>query len=203
MLLTLALAGLALLARGQAWRTGSEQDFAQEKASFERYWEGRPVERGKGWKPFRRCEWFMAPRAYPDGRFDAGALLAAWEGQAKDGARLAGPVWRPTGAPQQPQRTGSGRLNCVAFHPARPLTFWVGAASGGAGRHDKRRGSPSSRTARPSASRTSILRARPRTGSRGDDMSEGMAMRCRGGGFGTCFFIWRKSTQTITTKGRK
>ena len=37
--------------------------------NFEDYWHGKTIEKGQGWKPFKRREAFMEPRVYPSGFF--------------------------------------------------------------------------------------------------------------------------------------
>ena len=36
---------------------------------FESFWDGKIIEKGKGWKQFKRWEAFMAPRVNQDGSF--------------------------------------------------------------------------------------------------------------------------------------
>ena len=55
--------------------------FHQVRDAFNAHWEGRPYEQGKGWKVYKRWEWFMEPRTWPDGQRPApdasGAAAAA------------------------------------------------------------------------------------------------------------------------------
>ena len=42
-------------------------NFYAVQDSFNSYWDGRPMEKGKGYKAFRRWEYYMTPRVYPKG----------------------------------------------------------------------------------------------------------------------------------------
>ena len=42
-------------------------NFYDIQRSFNQYWEGREVQKGKGWKQFKRWEYWTAPRVYPSG----------------------------------------------------------------------------------------------------------------------------------------
>src|SRR5688572_4348274 len=69
----LLFSGLALLgssARAQTWVQKMQDpsvNFYDLRQEFEKHWKNRPMERGKGWKQFRRYEYFMEPRVYPTG----------------------------------------------------------------------------------------------------------------------------------------
>ena len=97
--------------------------------------------KGSGWKQFKRWEWYWEQRTLGNG----GKLPAqkqAWNEWTryveKNGAVLASAAnsagdWKPLGPTTVPARgnNGLGRLNCIAFHPTDPNTFWVGAPAGG------------------------------------------------------------------------
>jgi hypothetical protein len=42
-------------------------NFYDIQQEFNNYWENRPIEKGKGWKQFKRWEEYMEPRVYPSG----------------------------------------------------------------------------------------------------------------------------------------
>ena len=42
-------------------------NFYDTQREFEEYWNNKVIEKGKGWKQFRRWENFIKPRVYPDG----------------------------------------------------------------------------------------------------------------------------------------
>src|SRR5574343_1834312 len=52
------------------------------KQSFETYWANKEVTKGKGYKQYKRWEWFMEQRCYPTGvRFAPDAIYIAMEEQ--------------------------------------------------------------------------------------------------------------------------
>ncbi|HRY98810.1 MAG TPA: choice-of-anchor J domain-containing protein [Bacteroidales bacterium] len=107
--------------------------------AFERYWEGREITRGSGWKPFKRWEYYNTLRMRPDGRRATNAdLLAAWESVAPlRYQENSGGDWTILGPVQQPpvvnsgQPNGLGRLNGLAFGPSGNPVIYAAAASGG------------------------------------------------------------------------
>ena len=42
-------------------------NFYDTQKEFEDYWENKTIEKGKGWKQFKRWENFIKPRVFPDG----------------------------------------------------------------------------------------------------------------------------------------
>ncbi len=59
----------------QAWlkdmeskKSTAQPDFYEIQSAFIRYWHNKEIEKGKGWKQFKRWENFMEPRVYPDGK---------------------------------------------------------------------------------------------------------------------------------------
>lgn len=96
----------------------------------------------KGWKWLKRWEDWNASRASPDGSLPDPALYAV-EAQriAAEKAAAAKTTtndsWFPLGpndyaTPAYPAwEPGIGRINCIAFHPTDPATYWVGVAQGG------------------------------------------------------------------------
>src|SRR6187401_3573993 len=42
-------------------------NFYELQKDFNQYWEGRKIEKGKGYKAFKRWEAYMQPRVYPSG----------------------------------------------------------------------------------------------------------------------------------------
>ncbi|MBL6962802.1 MAG: PKD domain-containing protein [Bacteroidetes bacterium] len=87
----------------------------------------------RGWKQYKRWEWFMEPRVYPSGvlpnpmaTFHA---LNPKQPIRPDYKRSSG-NWTSLG-PSISSGTGIGRVNCVVFHPNDTNIIWVGAPSGG------------------------------------------------------------------------
>ena len=61
-----------LLVSAQPWMNdfkGKKENFYDIQKAFNTYWEGRPILKGNGYKPFRRWEYMMEPRVYPTGNF--------------------------------------------------------------------------------------------------------------------------------------
>ena len=113
-------------------------NFYDIQRSFNAYWEGRTVEKGKGWMPYKRWEYFMEPRVYPTGikpdperasrvfleylRTHNGSLESAnW-------TSLGPSAWVNGNSGYNP---GLGRINGSAVHPTNSNTIFVGSPSGG------------------------------------------------------------------------
>lgn len=135
---------MALFAAGQPWSryvpantSGSEPNFYDIQKGFNTYWETRTPEKGDGYKPFKRWEWYWEQRVGPSGVFPPSDInyteLAKFNSQqiihkkasVKTRWEFLGPTTTPGGY------DGLGRLNCVAFHPSNPNIMWVGSPGGG------------------------------------------------------------------------
>lgn len=115
-----------------------------EKA-FKQYWEGRQPsavesENAKdgGWQQFKRWEWFVKQRTLPSGVFPSPEILyqqfQVYKQQllAEKSSGLTAANWSFIGPSVVPSNGGgSGRVNCIAFHPSNPNTIFIGAACGG------------------------------------------------------------------------
>jgi PKD repeat protein len=114
-------------------------NFYDIQREFNNYWENRPIRKGKGYKQFKRWEYFMEQRVYPTGNIFA--PNKAWnEAKAyresklmKNGSFNFG-NWEPMG-PFEWETTsynpGNGRVNVVVSHPTNPDILFVGTPSGG------------------------------------------------------------------------
>src|SRR6056297_2299981 len=66
---------LSAAAHSQAWMKDLPEKksfkqsgrFYQVQEAFDKYWEDKEIQKGKGWKQFKRWENFMEPRVYPYG----------------------------------------------------------------------------------------------------------------------------------------
>lgn len=109
--------------------------FYQLQEAFDYYWQGKEIEKGKGWKQFKRWENFMEPRVYPEGNMSLPPLNNELKSFREEGNLPAN--WQSLGPDIVPpivyanKNSGAGRLNAVAFHPANSNIMWVGAPSGG------------------------------------------------------------------------
>lgn len=111
-------------------------NFYDVQQSFNQYWAGKTIEKGKGWKQFKRWEWFMEPRVFPTG--DRATLLNAAANYKvyRDSIQMLkaplpgnwtflGPGTVPTGG------GGAGRVNCIRFDPANSNNIFIGTPAGG------------------------------------------------------------------------
>ncbi|GAB3203362.1 photosystem II stability/assembly factor-like uncharacterized protein/uncharacterized membrane protein [Pontibacter aydingkolensis] len=131
-------------------RVGGKQNpnFFEIQQSFEEYWqENTPTPqgdtpKGRGYKQFKRWEWFWEPRVDKDGNFpDYSKLMVEWQKyrttRKSSGENNIVPFsnsgnWVNLGpSSSDGGYSGVGRLNCIAFHPTDPNTFWVGSPAGG------------------------------------------------------------------------
>ena len=103
--------------------------------AFNEYWEGKSVEKGKGWKQFKRWEAFMEPRVHPTGiRPNAQALYQGYAAgiQGTSTASTGGlGQWSIVGPFDGNSLDGIGRVNVIAFHPTIANTLYAGAPAGG------------------------------------------------------------------------
>jgi photosystem II stability/assembly factor-like uncharacterized protein len=111
-------------------------NFYSIQKSFSKYWEGKSIDKGKGWKQFKRWENFMEPRVYPDGNLDHAAdLWNAYQDLKKNEAinkSTATATWTSLGPVTIPNNGGgAGRINCIAFYPGNSNIIFAGSPSGG------------------------------------------------------------------------
>ena len=115
------------------------ENFYVTQKAFEDFWENRSIEKGKGWKQFKRWENFIMPRVYPDG-IQRTELLFEEYNKLKDlnnsFKMLPTNSWEQVGPDNVPlqsngSKRGIGRLNSIGFHPTDPNTLYVGAPAGG------------------------------------------------------------------------
>ncbi len=112
-------------------------NFYDIQKEFESYWQGKTIQRGHGWKQFKRWEYFMEPRVYPTGKIPPpditaqaleeyqNTLGAAWTDNAQ--WQSLGPAsWQTIS-----YNPGIGRVNGFAVDPNDPNIIYAGAPSGG------------------------------------------------------------------------
>jgi len=115
------------------------QNFYEVQKEFNDYWENKTIEKGKGWKQFKRWENFMEQRVFPDGVQHPELLLEEYNDlQATNNQfnMLPPNVWSQVGPSNVPlqsngSKRGIGRVNTIAFHPTDANTIYVGAPAGG------------------------------------------------------------------------
>ncbi|MES2557366.1 MAG: PKD domain-containing protein [Bacteroidota bacterium] len=115
-------------------------NFYDVQAAFNNYWKDRPVEKGKGYKAFKRWENYMEPRVYPSGDMTLPSLTypnyQEWLSEQSDepspapnGFTLGN--WTALGPFGVSNGGGAGRINFVRFDPTNSNTIFVGAPDGG------------------------------------------------------------------------
>lgn len=116
--------------------------FETIQESFNSYWSDKVPFKGSGWKQFKRLEYYLEQRLYPDGTIpDLVKIVEDYERLSKN-SKSDLPLqnkadWKPLGPTRIPQKhpqivpSGLGRINCVAFDPINPNIIWAGAAFGG------------------------------------------------------------------------
>ncbi len=113
-------------------------NFFETQKAFEKYWDGREITRGSGYKPFKRWENFMRTRVDEFGNRPENSknlkaynkLMSKTDRKKTYGEwKLLGPVDLPNSQTGQPN--GLGRINVIAFHPVNENTIYIGAPSGG------------------------------------------------------------------------
>jgi len=119
--------------------TSEEPTFQEIQTAFNEYWKDRPIEKGKGYKPFKRWEWYWESRLLPNGEFPSPSIT--WDefhkyySQRNQNAQRSAQStanWTFSGpSSSNGGYSGLGRINCMAFHPTDPNTFWVGTPAGG------------------------------------------------------------------------
>jgi len=121
------------------------QNFYSIQQEFNNYWQNRPYERGKGYKAFKRWEWFTEPRVYPSGDLKLGSRAKALEqfkiylSQNPVAAQKINSVnatsttgnWTAMGPFGSPINGDAGRITFIRFLPGNVNTIFVGTGAGG------------------------------------------------------------------------
>lgn len=115
--------------------------FYEVQQAFNEYWAGKKIEKGKGYKVFKRWENTVAPRVYPSGDL---SLLSQtypnfleWQRENGVSARNSAGNWTqfgPVGAAiTSPPGgdTGAGRTTWITFDPTNSATMFAGTPDGG------------------------------------------------------------------------
>ena len=135
-------------AHAQSWVNkmhDTTENFYSIQQEFNNYWQNKTYERGKGYKAFRRWEWFTEPRVYPTGNLKLGSRAKAFEEFEKYLAQnplLAQKInattatsstgnWTAMGPFGSPIGGDAGRLTFIRFMPGNTNTIFVGTGAGG------------------------------------------------------------------------
>jgi PKD repeat protein/photosystem II stability/assembly factor-like uncharacterized protein len=133
-LLVFLLAGTVAYAQNGDWveqMNDPSVNFYTVQQNFENYWKERTVEKGKGWKQFKRWENFTETRVYPDGERPSALVLGQAFQQTQPDAAASYGQWKPLGPFNGNTIDGIGRINRIAFDPTNPQVIWMGAPAGG------------------------------------------------------------------------
>jgi PKD repeat protein len=107
------------------------------QSAFELEWANRNYEKGKGYKQFKRWEWFMEQRVGATGELPPpmGSFNALKQRRAmQNGGFTKAANWTSLGpATVNPQsyNPGNGRINVIAEDPNNPSIIYVGTPGGG------------------------------------------------------------------------
>ncbi|MFQ5335089.1 MAG: WD40/YVTN/BNR-like repeat-containing protein, partial [Flavobacteriales bacterium] len=135
----------ALSTRAQQWvemMNDPDVNFYDVQSEFNKYFSGKTRQRGDGWKPFKRWEYFMEPRVFPTGeRPDPGQVwkeMMRYKSQRsqQSGNQLQGPAnWQPMGPTSWTNTSGwnpgLGRINGITVDPVDTSIIYIGAPAGG------------------------------------------------------------------------
>jgi photosystem II stability/assembly factor-like uncharacterized protein len=138
-LLIMIVFSLSLSAQPWMSNTGTEKrTFKEIQHAFYEYWKDKPVEKGSGYKQFKRWEWFWESRLLENGEFPSSSInldetKKYFESSpAARNSKVNSANWQFKGPSLTPGGyNGLGRVNCMAFHPTDANTFWVGTPAGG------------------------------------------------------------------------
>ncbi len=133
---------MPLVAKAQEYvRLMEQQDanFYDIQDAFNTYWDGKPYEKGKGWKQFKRWEWFMEPRVYPTGKLPNPALVYNEYINFKNKYTSKKPNnktanWTPLGPSSWNSigwNPGIGRVNAITVDPNNNNIIYIGTPAGG------------------------------------------------------------------------
>ncbi len=122
----------------QQWATDMQDtslSLNQQVESFNSYWDNHQYEKGKGYKQFKRNEYFLRNRVGENGQFnpkvDRVADYKVAKNQMATKSMGAAGKWTQLGPFGPSNGIGSGRINCIDFHPTDANKIIVGAPSGG------------------------------------------------------------------------
>lgn len=123
--------------------TGKKLSFKEMQVQFDDWAKHTDLKKTKHWKYFKRWEHEMS--LHTDGKGEPGkaeiyineAVKAANEKKIASSEKFMRSAWSPVGPYTLPgnltgyMQNGIGRINCVAFHPTDPNTYFIGVAQGG------------------------------------------------------------------------
>ncbi len=112
--------------------------FHELRDALQKQWKGVPEDERRGWKQFKRWEWFWSTRVKRDGSFPNPMNIykdvRKFQQQDNIQNNTLDYKWEQMGpfkAPPGGQSSGIGRINIIRFNPLDTNEIWAGAASGG------------------------------------------------------------------------
>ncbi|MFP4529111.1 MAG: hypothetical protein ACLFQX_11200, partial [Candidatus Kapaibacterium sp.] len=130
-----------------------ERDYAnfdKIRNAYYNIWKDQPQSDRKGYKQFKRWEYFWSRRVGPKGQFPSGDVIMKAFKQSEQikikADKIQSVEWRQLGPDMHPESQngvrdqGIGRINAVRVHPQFSNELWAGAASGGVWRSTNRGG---------------------------------------------------------------
>jgi len=125
----------------QAWvekMKDPDANFYETVAEFEDYWSTRTIEKGKGYKPFRRWQELMEPRVFPKGDVkqanrakDEFLSFKQLNPELFESASSRAANWTLLGPNGNPIGGGAGRINFLRIHPTNSSILYAGSPAGG------------------------------------------------------------------------
>lgn len=120
-------------------KTDKNSNFFEKQEAFYEYWDGKEYEKGKGYKQFKRWEWFWEQRVDASGEFPAPDHLWKEDAQfrkANKSSHLAknNANWTqlgPSNLTSSSSSPGIGRVSCVAEDPNNSNIIYAGTPGGG------------------------------------------------------------------------
>ena len=111
-------------------------NFYTVQDAFNSYWSGKPREKGKGFKAFKRWEWFTEQRVFPSGKRIESDIVNTNFQKFKETytptTRSTNGNWTSLGASTVPSSGGgAGRVSCVRFDPTNSNNVFIGTPAGG------------------------------------------------------------------------
>lgn len=125
-------------ANAQAWvdlMNNDTANFYDVQNAFNSYWSTRPIVKGKGYKVYKRWEWFNEQRTFPTGnRIPADQTYVNFKAfkDSYTDLRSTNGNWVSLGASSVPTSGGgAGRVSCVRFDPTNSNNVFAGTPAGG------------------------------------------------------------------------
>ncbi len=140
-IITITLIGFKLNAQNGFHLQSKPHSLREASLAFNRWAQGRDLSKTKGWKQFKRFEWWAESRVNGQGNFSFPenhqrtiqelSANRQFNTRGNNNWIPVGPLNSLTPATTPEGGHGVGRINCVAFHPTNPAIYWVGTSNGG------------------------------------------------------------------------